>query len=584
MQSIRWGLWLVLVGLLIAPSVAQDGADVPQAVPPTSPTTPATQPAATQPTTATPISSQSQGLAAIATGHDVAIIPVSGMIYGFTLESMERRIDRARDNGATVFVIELDTNGGELGAALEIAKYLKSLPEPTVAWINNKAYSAGILIASAADAIVMTSSSSIGDAAPIVPGQELSPTERAKALSPLLAEFRDNALQNGYDPALLHAMAELGVEVYEVRHDTTGEVRFVNQADVAFMVDGETMNQVMTRFGYGGGAGSGAATQPTGAGVSLDPSLQPAERGQWTLVRQVHNGRSLLTVDQTTAQTLGLSAGIVDSEADIRQTLGPASLTRIEQTWSEQIAGFLTSPIVRGVLVMLVLVGGYFELQAPGFGLGGGIALAALAALIAAPFVVGLAEVWHVVVFIIGFAMLVLELLFTPTFGIMGICGLLMMLVGLVLAVVPTVGSGPMPMPAPGTMDRMLQSAVWLVLGLLGSVGGFVLLTMYFGKIPVLNKLVLADDAPAGGAFAADGTPAGPYHPLQGDESVGSGKVQVGDGGRVLGGGLRPGGRVELDSGLIVDVVSTGGWIERNAQVRVVEALGNRIVVDEAEA
>ena len=39
----------------------------------------------------------------------------------------------------------------------------------------------------------MSRSSAMGDCAPIVPGMELAPAERAKALSPILAEFEDNA-------------------------------------------------------------------------------------------------------------------------------------------------------------------------------------------------------------------------------------------------------------------------------------------------------------------------------------------------------------------------------------------------------
>src|SRR5690606_6154950 len=121
---------------------------------------------------------------------------------------------------------------------LHISKYLKSLDRCIVIWVNNKAYSAGILMAAAADRIVMAPNGSAGDCAPVVPGMELPPTERAKALTPLLSEFQDSARANGYDFALLHAMCEYGIEVYEIEHTQTGQRKFVNQVDYRVMVDG----------------------------------------------------------------------------------------------------------------------------------------------------------------------------------------------------------------------------------------------------------------------------------------------------------------------------------------------------------
>ncbi len=172
-------------------------------------------------------------------GSDIAVIPVSGLIYDFTFESLERRVDKALDGGASLIVIVLDTPGGVVTSALKISKYIKTLNVPTVAWVHNEAYSAGIMLAAACDEIVMAKASATGDCAPIVPGMNLEPTERAKALSPILAEFRDSANANGYDYAMFHAMCVLGVEVYLVeKDDGSGERRLVNQADYAVMVLG----------------------------------------------------------------------------------------------------------------------------------------------------------------------------------------------------------------------------------------------------------------------------------------------------------------------------------------------------------
>ena len=587
---------------------------------------------------------------ALPAGASVAIIPVEGMIYDFVLDSLERRVERAIDDGATVIVIELDTYGGVVTSALEISKFLKDrtrVPVPTVAWVNNKAYSAGILIGAACDELIMANSSATGDCAPIVPGQELAPTERAKAFSPIATEFRSSAAQNGYTYATFHAMCVLGVELYLIEHPDTGERRLVNQAHYRIMVDGDRdlANRPVATPGSNPAPGSAPGTDPAtpipGPGgadpaspsdppaappstpQSPSPPLSPpstpsipglpssppasgtvspatatlnellfpadytdADIGRWVPVTtlpsgrsapsgRIHDGGGLFTPDETLAADIGLSKTTVSTDAELMRYLKAASVKRVSQTWSERLAGFLTLPTVRGVLVLALLLGAYMEFQSPGLGFPGAVAAVALACLLGAPFVVGLAEIWHIIMFLIGFGLLIIELAFTPTFGLLGIVGLVMMLAGLVLAVVPS-GGGGWPTPPPGVYDRLLASMVSTLLGLTLSLVGLVVLTRYYGSIPGLSRLVLADaDAP----ISATQRPPGTLAPISGDESVGAGTIAVGDTGRVTSTGLRPTGRATLH-GREVDVVSPGTFIDPGTPVRVVDVRGNTITVD----
>jgi membrane-bound serine protease (ClpP class) len=356
------------------------------------------------------------------------------MIYGFTLESLQRRVDRALHNGASVIVLELDTPGGVLTSALDISKYVKTIPVHTVAWINNEAYSAGILIASACDELVMSPAAATGDAAPVVPGFGLGATERAKALSPLLEEFRDNARANGYDYTLFHAMCVLGVEVYRVRNPQTGETRLVNQVDYAVMVEGREPDSVAPAAPA---ADPAAAADPATVGAVRLEEATSADAGRWELVSRIHDGTTLLTLNQTRAEEVGLSAATIASRAELAQFLNAANVYTVDQTWSEDLAGyvyFLTHPLAKAILVMVLLIGAYIELQSPGFGFGGALALLALVALIGAPLVVGLAEWWHLGAFVLGLVLLGVELFVLPGFGVFGIAGLLLAFIGLVFA------------------------------------------------------------------------------------------------------------------------------------------------------
>ncbi|MEM7576806.1 MAG: NfeD family protein, partial [Planctomycetota bacterium] len=473
--------------------------------------------------------------------------------------------------------------GGVATDAIAIARYLKNLQGvTTVAWINDEAYSAGSMIATACDLIVVSPSSSFGDSAPVVVTGDLAPTERAKMLSPVLDAYDDNANTNGYDFAPLHAMCVLGVEVFYVQHRETGQRRLVNQADFAVMVGGDNPADVEAQLTEGLSADDELAR--VGA---PRVSVNADQMGLWEPVLtlpsgatlpngRVHDGTTLYTLSQTEAVDIGLAVAIVPDDAALRSRLNAAGVTRITAPWYAQVAFILTHPMVRGVLVFMVLVGVYFELQAPGLGLGGFIAGIALIGLVAGPLLMGLAEVWHVVLVLVGILLIVGELLTGVTAGFMAIVGIVMLLAGLVLSVVPTSGGGALPLPASGTGALLMSSTLSTVAALVLSILAMVGITYCFGSIPFLNRLILsADEA------AAD---PGRRRPVEvGGDFVlgGAGRpIAVGQTATVSETGLRPSGRIEVE-GKLIDAVSTGGFIDAGSAVTVIEVAGNRIVVDE---
>ena len=577
-------LWLMLALLTVAQSPAAQPDNPAESNTPT----PA---AAEQPPAAAPAQPAASTLPSssfvIPTGSDIAIIPVHGVIYEHTYESLQRRVDKAVAGGASMIVIELDTPGGLAISAMKISKYIKSLNVPTVAWVNNEAYSGGIMIAAACDEIVMSPSSSTGDCAPVSWGKNLAPTERAKALSPILEEFRDSAQVNGYDYALFHAMCVLGVEVYYIeKNDGSGERHLVNQADYAVMVLGQSTDSQL----------SPTPTLPTSPGTSLPvvndvgavtlSIATDADRGDWHPVEvlpsgaklphgRVHDGKTLLTLNQTRAGDIGLSKGIVPNVKALQARYAAGKVTTITPTWSEGLAKILTTWWMRLILIVVFLVGAYLEMQAPGMSVPGGVALVALILLIGAPFVIGLAEVWHILMFLLGFVFVIIELAIAPTFGVLGVIGLMMMFMGIVLSVVP---SGPGWLPPPEMQDAMLSSMSVTLLALFISGIGFYFITKHFGNIPGLNRLILDSAQPAADAVGMD--PTGKRLRVSGDEVLGVDVVNVGLEGEAVS-ELRPSGIARFGQ-TQVDVVTVGPYIEAGQTVKVIEVRGNRIVVDQA--
>ncbi len=580
-RALRSVFWLLLMSLIAAQSSAVEPAGEAGAGP-------------SAPAQATPVASSNlySSNLMLPSGSNIAVIPVTGVIYDFTLVSLERRVNKALAEGATLIVIELDTPGGVATSAMKISKYIRTLPVPTVAWVHNEAYSAGIMIAAACDEIVMSPASSTGDCAPIIPGMNLAATERAKALSPILEEFRDSAQANGYDFALFHAMCVLGVEVYMVeKTDGSGERRLVNQIDYAVMVKGEAPQDYASQTPAPGGAAQVPAIEDVGA-VTLSVASD-ADHGAWRAVEilpsgdkapggMVHDGKTLLTRNQKRAADIGLSKATIASQTDLQNHYRAAGVFVVAPTWSEGLAAVLASWWARVILIIVFLIGAYIEMQAPGLSVPGAVAAAALLLLIGAPFIIGLAEVWHILLFLIGFGFVIIELVFTPAFGLLGIAGLMMMFMGVVLSVVPSGkgagGQGVGWLPPPEMWDRMVASMFFTLLALLASGVGFYYITKHFGKIPGLSRLILQTAQPSAAAVGMD--PAGnPIH-ISGDEVLGVGVITVGLAGTALT-ELRPSGMARFGENNI-DVVSVGPFIDKGDRVKVVEVRGNRIVVDQA--
>lgn len=623
--SIRRALMWLCLGLLILsnqlldvhrPSLAddlpkaKDGAPVDES--------PAANPATTAAPKPPPLIVR-HGALALPAGGKIAIIPVHGTIYGFTVESIQRRVERAIAAGVDVIIFEMNTNGGMLDSALQISKYIRAQIErpdrtrvPTIAWINDKAYSAGILISSACGHIVMSPAAATGDCAPIsILGNNLNPTERAKALSPLLTEFRSNAQDNNYPYAIFHAMCVLGVKLYLVEHKTeidpvtSGPKRtIVNQIDYQIMVDGKSRTSLLEEAGKLFGVGGDEFEDITKVGLAKRDVATDADRGQWKLIEEVHDGSTLLTVGTNDAVKIGLSLpGTFLKDADIEKFLSASVVYRVDETWSETMAGFLVSLPVRALLIGIFIICTVIEMLAPGLSVFGMVAAGALILLIVSPMLVGLAEVWHLLLFFLGFLMLLAEIFITPGFGVLGISGMIAMLTGIILAVVPTTGQGPMPLPAPEMMATLQQSALWTLVGLIvGSVGLF-FVVKHYGQFPLFNRMVLNTSQPTR-ANVQDALPHQNHghshsqdedehesmeqpeqHPaiaaareaIAGDEMAGM-TVRPGDEGRVTA-ELKPMGKAMIHD-RVMDVQSMGGFVEAGKRVRVVKMIGSRVLVE----
>ena len=132
-----------------------------------------------------------------ADGSSVLVIEVDGNIEPLTADRIARGIDEARDKGASLLVIQLDTPGGLLESTREIVEEILGSDIPVAVFVGPagaRAASAGTFIAAAANFAVMAPGTTIGAASPVASdGGDIPPTLSRKISADTSAFIRSIA-------------------------------------------------------------------------------------------------------------------------------------------------------------------------------------------------------------------------------------------------------------------------------------------------------------------------------------------------------------------------------------------------------
>ncbi|MGH7929106.1 MAG: NfeD family protein [Candidatus Binatia bacterium] len=145
----------------------------------------------------------------------VYVAPIEGMIDLGLAPFVERILDEAADAGAAAVILEINTFGGRVDAAVLIRDALLNAKVPTVAFINKRAISAGALIALASEKIAISQGGTIGAATPVQMGQPGAPAQpvEEKTVSYVRKEFRATAEARKRPPLIAEAMVDADVEI-----------------------------------------------------------------------------------------------------------------------------------------------------------------------------------------------------------------------------------------------------------------------------------------------------------------------------------------------------------------------------------
>jgi membrane-bound ClpP family serine protease len=284
----------------------------------------------------------------------------------------------------------------------------------------------------------------------------------------------------------------------------------------------------------------------------------------WVIDSMVKNKGEVLRLTASKAADLRI-AKTIDSK-DVGEVFAQfgveaKDVRSSESSWLDNFAAFLKRPEVSILLVIIGIAGMVLEMKAPGLIIPGVVAAVCFILFFWAQTQFGGQLIYlAIMLFLLGLALIGIEIFLIPGFGVTGVCGILLVLAGLVLA-----GLDRAPETS-GDWADLVRSILTYALTMAGAVVLAFVLSRYLPKIPYANRLMLVppEDRPE-----VEDLPA-----LPGVEVAVSLLGQVGTATSML----RPAGTAKFGD-RYADVVTEGDFFPPGTAIQVVEVEGTRIVV-----
>jgi membrane-bound ClpP family serine protease len=478
---------------------------------------------------------------------DAWLIKVQGTVDRGMAETLRRKINTARRQGANILFLQLDASGGDFEVARDLAEDLRKLkgaddlPIVTVAYIPRTAPDAATFLALGCTEIVMAKGSVLGqfkhlvepppDPQPFRPVRRQPPPRPAQP-APNLALVGESlaslAKDQGYPPLVIRSLVDPSIEVWRVVSEKgTAERKFVTKQELDADREGEK------------------------------------KWGQPSLVKPAGQ---LLELTAEKAKDYGIATALVNSPDDPHELYAVYGVTRAREPppdWLDKLAVFFGDPVVAMFLVILGITCLILELKMPGVGVPGVIAAICFVLFFWSQTQNSEMTVLAVLLFVLGLVLIGIEIFLLPGLGVTGISGILLMLAGLGLATVEH-----LPQNSGEYVDFGFK-LIKLGLSMVGATVAAFVLARYLPSIPYANRLVLSPPGEKEGSDEANAA-SGTYEALTALlGAVGTSATA-----------LRPAGMARFGEAYI-DVVSEGNYIPSGARVQVIEIEGNRVVVKE---
>ena len=294
-----------------------------------------------------------------------------------------------------------------------------------------------------------------------------------------------------------------------------------------------------------------------------DPLIAEAMVDDRVVVEGVTDSGKVVTFTPHEAMQYGYCDGIAENVAEVLQKEGVTNyeLRQYEPTTLDQLIGFLISPIVQGILIMVIIGGIYFELQTPGVGFPLVAAVTACLLYFAPLYLEGFANYVEIILFVVGLILLLLEIFVIPGFGVTGILGIVCVVGSLALAGIDDFTFEFLP----DFTSAIIRSLFFVVSCSLVSLFGSIWLSQKLFGSRRLNFALHAEQKVEDGFVGVD---------MAVKEEIGKEGVAFTD--------LRPAGKVSIGDDVYDAVSETGAFITRGTSVRVLKYQAGQVYVVKA--
>jgi membrane-bound serine protease (ClpP class) len=157
-----------------------------------------------------------------------------------------------------------------------------------------------------------------------------------------------------------------------------------------------------------------------------DPRIAEGMVDEKVVVDSIKQAGKVITLTTTEAIKYGYCEAKVESIEEIlkRNKIENYEIEYFHLDAAEKIIAFFLNPFISGLLILVIIGGIYFEMQAPGIGFPLFAAITALVLYLVPYYLNGLAEYWEILALFVGIILIILEIFVIPGFGVAGVLGI----------------------------------------------------------------------------------------------------------------------------------------------------------------
>ena len=290
-----------------------------------------------------------------------------------------------------------------------------------------------------------------------------------------------------------------------------------------------------------------------------DPQIAEAMVDETLEIDSISEAGEVITFSTSEAIQYGYCEAQVSSIEELLARAGVEDydLTVFQTSTVDKAVSFFLNPFISGLLILIMIGGLYFELQTPGVGFPILASFVALVLYLTPYYLNGLAANWEIAALILGVALIALEVLVIPGFGVAGIGGITLVIGSLMLIMLNNNNFDFFFVD----FEEITQALVTILAGFFGAI-----LLMFFGGVRLTNSAFFKRVALQGTQASTEGYTA--------NFKVGSFLGKEGEAYTIL----RPSGKILIDEELL-DAYTRGDYIDQGEKVIVVSDEGSSLRV-----